>query len=256
MCEIFGANAKNPTPVNSYLQEFYSHSCRHPHGWGIALLNEEQAWIEKEPLEADKSDYAKILLDSPIKAKVVLSHIRYATIGNVEYKNCHPFTGKDCTGRRWTMIHNGTIFDFAPLNGYVKSQNGDTDSERILLYILDRVNEKIEKDGALSGEQRFWLINSIVSDMAEGNKLNLLIYDEEYMYVHTNYENSLHYFQREDQVIVTTEALEQGEWKKVPMTTLFAYKNGSLVFTGTNHGHVYEDNEENMKFLYQIFSSL
>lgn len=256
MCEIFGSNAKDPVSVNNYLREFYSHSCRHPHGWGIALLDGKQAWIEKEPLEAGKSDYLKILLDSRIESRTVLSHIRYATIGNVEHKNCHPFTGIDCTGRKWTMIHNGTIFEYAPLNRYTAVQNGDTDSERILLYLLDQVNKKIKENGALSCEERFRLVDSLVSDMAEGNKLNLIIYDEEYMYVHTNYENSLHCLQMEGQIIVTTEALEQGDWKKVPMTTLFAYKDGSLVFTGTNHGHVYEDNEENTKFLYQIFSSL
>ncbi len=46
--------------MNDYLREFYSHSNKHPHGWGVACLEKQEAMIEKkEPLQAAKSHYLK-----------------------------------------------------------------------------------------------------------------------------------------------------------------------------------------------------
>ena len=196
-------------------------------------------------------------LTFPIDSRTVLAHIRYATIGNVEYTNCHPYTVKDISGRRWTQVHNGTIFDYAPLEKFVKYQSGDTDSERILLYLVEEINQAhMLRRKTLSGEERFRLLDDILVSMSKGNKLNLLIYDGEYMYVHTNYADSLFYKEIDGGLVFATVPLDKEVWKPVPFTTLLAYRDGQLVFTGTNHGNVYVDSEENMKYLYQIFSNL
>lgn len=105
-------------------------------------MEEKEVQIEKEPVQATKSNYLKERLSVPIQVKNAFAHIRYATIGNVEYKNCHPYTKKDRNGRSWTLVHNGTIFHYQPLDRYVRLQNGDTDSERILLYLVDLVNQE------------------------------------------------------------------------------------------------------------------
>ena len=55
-----------------------------------------------------------------------------------------------------------------------------------------------QKGARLHFEERFALLDEIVSDMAKGNKLNLLLYDGEYTYVHTNYKNSLFYVEKEN----------------------------------------------------------
>lgn len=256
MCEIFGYCSRNGGIINEYLKTFYSHSNEHPHGWGLACLDGNEAMIEKEPIQATKSNYLKERLTQPIQTKNVFAHIRYATIGNVEYRNCHPYTKKDNRGRRWTEIHNGTIFDYAPLYKYVKLQEGDTDSERILLYLVDKINQAEKENKNLNGRERFTIIDCIISNMAKGNKLNMIIDDGEYMYVHTNYKDSLYYLEKEKQIFFSTQPLSGEDWKPVPFTRLLAYKNGELVFEGTNHGNEYIDNEENMKLIFQIFSEL
>ena len=155
------------------------------------------------------------------------------------------------------MIHNGTIFDYPPLSRFLKQQKGDTDSERILLYIIEQVNKRQKAAyRPLEPHERFSLVDSIVSEMSRGNKLNLLIYDGEYMYAHTNYADSLHYLQTENGIIFSTLPLSHDEWQKLPFTTLLAYKDGKAVFKGTNHKNEYKDNEESIKLLYQIFSNL
>jgi glutamine amidotransferase len=126
-----------------------------------------------------------------------------------------------------------------------------------LLYLVDQVNARARELGrALEPEERFRLLDEIVSDMAKGNKLNLLLYDGEYTYVHTNYKDSLHYLKKEDGMLFSTQPLSEEEWKPVEFTTLLVVYNGKLVFSGNNHGNEYVDNEENMKFLYQAFSGL
>lgn len=257
MCELFGINSKEDYQMNSYLKEFFSHSSAHPHGWGLALMEENEAQVEKEPLQAAKSNYLKERLSIPVVAKNAFAHIRYATIGNVEYRNCHPYTMRDLTGRHWTLVHNGTIFNYQPLDGYVSIQNGETDSERILLYIVEMVNQQESRLGRpMREEERFSLLDSIIVEMSAGNKLNLMIYDGELFYVHTNYKDSLYELNKENRVLFSTVPLDTEGWNPVIFTTLLAYKHGQKVFSGTKHGNEYLDSEENMKYLYSIFSDL
>ena len=257
MCEIFGVSSLNDFTANDYLRTFYSHSDFHPHGWGLACVSRNGALVEKESIKASCSNYLRERLSQPITAKILLAHIRYATIGNVEYKNCHPFTGKDSTGRRWTLIHNGTIFDFAPLNPYVKKQKGDTDSERIFLYLLDKLNEAQTKAGTrLHFEERFELFDKIVCEMAPNNKLNLLFSDGKYLYAHTNCKGTLHYLQKNGVTLIATRPLSDANWQPLPFSQLLAFNKGRLIKAGTVHNHEYIESEEAMKLIYQIFANL
>lgn len=257
MCEILGVSFQKEACINYYLKIFYSHSNNHPHGWGLALANGNNINIEKEPVQAEKSRYLKERLSQPIITKTALAHIRYATIGNIEYKNCHPYSKADNSSRHWTLIHNGTIFDYPPLCKFLKKQTGDTDSERILLYIVEQMNDaQNATNSPLNADERFCLLDGIITDMSKENKLNLLIFDGEYMYAHTNYANSLHYLESDNGVVFSTQPLSADEWKKMPMNTLLAFKDGRPAFCGTNHANEFFDNEETLKYLYQIFSDL
>lgn len=257
MCMIFGLSARDKQLTNEYLRAFFKNSPQHPDGWGLADLNRSNAAIEKENTEAMKSHYLKERLSAPIESRLLLAHIRYATIGNVEYRNCHPFTGKDQLGRRWTQVHNGTIFDYPALSKYVTLQQGDTDSERIFLYLLDRLNAaQAEKGGKLSFDERFELIDGIVGEMAKGNKLNLLLCDGRNLYAHTNCRDTLYYLEKDNAVWIATVPLSGENWKPIPFTTLLAFRDGRLIRTGTNHGNEYIENPEQVKLLYQIFSGL
>lgn len=257
MCMLFGLSARDEIRTNEYLKAFYSHSPEHPNGWGLAVISREGAATEKESIEARKSHYLKERLSAPIVAKLMLAHIRYATIGNVEYKNCHPFSGKDNLGRCWTQIHNGTIFDYPPLSKYFYIQNGDTDSERIFLYLLDKINAaQSAKGGRLSFEERFALLDGSISDMAKGNKLNMILSDGRNLYVHTNCRDTLYYLEKDGALIFSTTALSKEGWQPVPFTTLIGVRDGKLIKRGTDHGNEYIENPEHLKFLYQIFSDL
>lgn len=257
MCELFGISSVREVPVNDLLREFFSHSDKHPNGWGMATFFHRSVSIEKEPVQATRSVYLRERLRHRMEVRTLLAHIRFATIGNMEYDNSHPFLRRDSAGRDWVLIHNGTIFDYPALSPYQYRQDGSTDSERILLYLVDRLDQRQAEAGRpLEARERFGLLDTLIADLARGNKLNLMLYDGELMYVHTNYAGSLYVCEAGGTAAFCTVPLREGCWSPVPFTTLCAYQNGRRVFEGRPHGHEYIDNDKDMQYLFADFANL
>lgn len=246
MCELFGANLLIETSLNGMLAEFFSHSVMHPHGWGLATFkpNSDIPNIIKEPIRAIDSQILKQTLLQDIHEHVVLGHIRYATIGKIESKNCHPYTYKDKFNRQWTLIHNGTIYADTTLLPYKSVQEGSSDSERVLLHIINKVNQH---SSPLNACDRFHVLNNVVCELSYRNKLNLIVYDGELLYVHTNMKNTLYQKEINGNMFFATVPLDSDEWLPVPMTTLLAYQNGILMYRGTNHRNEFMDSYANIQ---------
>jgi glutamine amidotransferase len=85
--------------------------------------------------------------------------------------------------------------------------------------------------------------------MALYNKLNLIVYDGEQMYVHTNYRNSLYYLKTENSVFFSTQALDSNDWKEVPLNTLISFSEGELLFKAKPHSFEYTETEEQLRFI-------
>ena len=251
MCEMFGVLSREPIRVNEYLKEFASHSVDHPHGWGLAVFYGDSVSLEKEPIPAYQSRYLKERLRHTIEVRGMMAHIRLATRGHMEYTNCHPFVKRDNSGRAWTLIHNGTIFDCPELDKYIYTQEGHTDSERILCHIIEKVDEKqTELRRPLDEWERVQLLDEIVCTISLHNKLNLIIYDSELFYVHTNYRDSLYVKKMESAVIFATVPLDDQNWEPIPFMKLQVYRDGTLVCEGTGHNNEYIYNPQDMKYIY------
>ena len=132
MCELFGVNTPGKIQLNHLLDVFFSHGDKHPHGWGMAFFYGNAVSLEKQPEASHKSNYLRQRLQYKVEADKMFAHIRLATRGNQGYENTHPFVMRDNSDRTWTLAHNGTIFDCDLLNPFTHSQQGQTDSERIL----------------------------------------------------------------------------------------------------------------------------
>ncbi len=263
MCELFAVNAASPVEVNDYLAEFFSHSTKHKDGWGISWREDRAAhsaaagaseveeedtdvFLHHEPVPAWTSEYIPRLLEEPLASSMLEAHIRLSTCGNTVRENCHPFYGTDVSGREWTLIHNGILFNELLLATYDLKEAGQTDSERALLFLLDVIDEAaVRSGGLLDFPVRFQALSGAVSQISNLNRLNLIISDGEYTYVHTNTDvDTLHFRQLADDAIVfSTQPLggeaEAGLWKPVPKNRLIAYRNGRLVRTSTPHGYVF-----------------
>ena len=257
MCELFGFSSSREEELNDYLKTFYSHCEEHPHGWGLAILDADKFNVRKEPVKARSSVMLGNILLNPIEAKNVLAHIRLATIGDLEFYNCHPFVKKDNSGRRWTLIHNGTVFDSQDLCKYSTIEEGETDSERILLAIIDHINNYEEHKGkSLNLKERFEVVSNLIGDLSHNNKLNLIVHDGEQMYIHTNLKDSLYYLEGENSILVSTKALDFKDWKEVPINTVFSFINGELLFESKPHSNEYIETEEQIRFIEKFIESL
>lgn len=240
MCELFGITSVKKIEVNDLLQEFFLHSNEHPHGWGMATFFSNYVSLEKEPIKASDSNYLKERLKCPLQVYDMIAHIRYATRGELSYPNCHPFIKRDNFGRCWTLAHNGTIFEDEKIEPYKGQQEGETDSERILFYFIDQINQKqIQKGRALKDNERFELLEELIHGLTPSNKVNLLFYDGEYMYAYTNYAHSLHRKVLENGVIISTKPLEEEGWEPLPFAKLLVYLKGNQIFQGKLVGSEY-----------------
>ena len=257
MCELFAICTKQKTPANDYLKRFFARGYEHPNGWGFATFGGGVVHIEKEPENSVTSRYLRNRLRAPIAEDVLLAHIRYATVGSLEYENCHPFTQKDSTGRNYTLIHNGTIFNGLSLNRYIHVQKGGTDSERVLCHIVAKIDEFIEREGRYPcPEERFEIVGLLVAELAEGNKLNLIFYDGEFLYVHINMPDSLYCKEVQGGFVFATVPLDNFAWKTLPLTSLLVYRNGELIYQGERSGKVFVDDPDERQFLFLDYAGL
>lgn len=265
MCELFAINAGHEVDASPYLAEFYSHSRKHKDGWGISLRKsctkpdalsqlpaseildqDSDVHLYREPVPAWTSKAMESIVAMPLSTSRLEAHIRLSTCGNTIRENCHPFYGTDISGREWTLIHNGILFNEELLATYDRKEAGQTDSERALLFLLDVVNEAAMRTGGVPDfPVRFQALSQAISQISNLNRLNLIIDDGEYTYVHTNTNvDTLHFRQLDaDAIVFSTQPLgsqeDRGLWQPVPKNRLIAYRDGRLVRTSTPHGYVF-----------------
>ena len=257
MCQLFGINSDKPYRVNEILERFFENSAVHKDGWGIAVFDLDNGFVEKESVQAIQSSRIKEMLSEDMVCKDMIAHIRKASVGSIEYVNCHPFIFKDNTGRTWTLIHNGTVFAPDLITGYFPMQTGTTDSEAIGFFLMDRINSETDRQGrSLTEAERFACLDAAICELSPDNKLNLMIYDGELLFVHTNMRDTLYELFKDGTRVITTEPLTDEEWTNVPLNTLQAYKDGERIFSGTDHGNEFFQEAHDMSLVYMAYSGL
>lgn len=143
---MFGFRSAVPSRAHRSLVEaenaLSAQSMRHPDGWGIGWILDDDAYIIKSANAAHAC--ARFQRASRrLTSHTFLVHVRRATVGTVDHVNAHPFR---CG--RWLFAHNGTIFGFEQLRGWLEAQidpalepliHGDTDSECLFFFVLSRL---------------------------------------------------------------------------------------------------------------------
>ncbi len=134
MCRLFGAAASAPVDVsfellhsdNSVLRQ----SEQHDSGWGSAYYSDGEPDIRRFPLAAHADESFDEVTGG--RARLIMVHVRRATIGGLKLENTHPFSrGPN------TYCHNGTILKAAQLEPLAdRPPAGDTDSERFFNMLM------------------------------------------------------------------------------------------------------------------------
>ncbi len=144
---MFGFRSAVPSRAHRSLVEaenaLADQSQRHPDGWGIGWFVDDDAYVIKSAHAAHASTRFQ-RASHRLTSHTFLVHVRRATVGEVDHLNAHPFRFG-----RWLFCHNGTVFGFDRLAGWLAERTdpsfaplilGDTDSEHLFYWLLTRLD--------------------------------------------------------------------------------------------------------------------
>jgi predicted glutamine amidotransferase len=134
MCRLFAAAASDPVNVsfellrsdNSVLRQ----SEEHDSGWGSVYYSDGEPDVHRFPHAAHADESFDDVTSG--RARLIMVHVRRATIGGLKLENTHPFTRGP-----YAYCHNGTILKASSLEPLAdRAPAGDTDSERFFNMLM------------------------------------------------------------------------------------------------------------------------
>ena len=189
MCQLLGMNCNTPTDIQFSFEGFAKRGGQtdeHADGWGIAFFEGASArcFIDHKP--ASDSPVAELIKNYPIRSYNVISHIRKATVGEIQLQNCHPFI-RELWGQAWVFAHNGDLKNFNPqLNGDFLPI-GETDSEQAFCLLLQTLKQTFgprQKHNRPSMEEVEKVLREQSRAISKNGTFNLLLSNGEALYAH------------------------------------------------------------------------
>ncbi len=144
MCELFALSSNRPATVTFSLHLFARHGGDegpHRDGWGIAYYENHDVRLVKEAEPASDSDWVRFIENHALRSRMVLSHIRKATQGDLAYANTQPFV-RELGGRMHVFAHNGDLGAVRTDPAFALERFhpvGETDSEWAFCALLERL---------------------------------------------------------------------------------------------------------------------
>lgn len=211
MCRLYGFISSDPRKVecelirsqNSLMAQSHrdTEGYRNPDGWGLGVYKGSVPYVVKQVEKADESDDFRWTA-SETMADRVISHIRRATVGQVNRENTHPFVHDDLM-----LAHNGHVGHFDKVRAYLLNEltaeettwiEGTTDSEHILALVHHHVNSghglPLREALITSLQQIIGWCRSVAAD--EEPALNVIV-SNGFEMVASRYHRSLHYTVRD-----------------------------------------------------------
>jgi glutamine amidotransferase len=175
MCRLFGAAASAPVDVSFELlrsdNSILRQSEEHDSGWGSAYYSDGIPDVRRFPHAAHADDTFDEVTSG--RARLIMVHVRRATIGDLKLENTHPFDRGP-----YTYCHNGTILkasELVPLAD--RPPVGDTDSERFFNLLMTGFDpDDVRGSLRRTVEQ--------VADVCRFSALNLLFCDGRQLYAY------------------------------------------------------------------------
>jgi predicted glutamine amidotransferase len=191
MCRLLGIVGVHPLPIREVSEAFFSLGqtghvkCTmkpgHLDGWGLSGFSAGRAvYFDRraEPVTETKKPFEQAVEKAArSQSPVIIGHLRKASEGNRDVRNTHPFHSRD-----WIFAHNGTVFGAqASFNLQDSQPQGETDSERMFLWIVEQVRTE---------EHRTEAIVNLLRRNREGlvySALNFLMTDGETLWAYREY---------------------------------------------------------------------
>lgn len=258
MCQLLGLCFNQYVSPSLSFRGFIKRGDYNRDGWGLAYYPDNAAQVIKEPLRANESPVANFFREYKIiKSKIIIAHVRAASKGNISYKNTHPFH-RELNGKEFVFAHNGTLFDYNILDTGRFKPLGDTDSEHVFCYLLNKI-EKQNIDIYNWEQNYFNYVYEILKEINQYGYFNCLFSDGEYLFAYhdKNNYNGLYYVERKSPFkivnlvdedfeidlskekdskqrgfIIATKPLTKNEdWEPFEKSQLIVFKDGNIVFS-------------------------
>lgn len=236
MCELYGFCGNQQVNLNKYTDIFWKHAAIHKDGFGYYLADNDELYVNPRPATFYLNDLAKKGFDSSL----ALCHIRFKTHGDVSEYNCHPFSKLDGRDIKWTLIHNGYIIDYdEDLERLSSVQIGDTDSERILLFLIEEINFFYNSLPEMSCNNQeeflnylYFSIEEVCNHLSRLGKTNLIFTDSftQNMYVYINHPKSLFYLRTGEGVHFSSTRLTEEDWESPEPYKLLVFNKGKRIY--------------------------
>jgi predicted glutamine amidotransferase len=257
MCRLFGQHAHDgfdtcePLCTAENALRFQSH--QHPHGWGIGWYAGGSPHVRRGILPAH-ADETFVDAGRAIRSRVVIAHVRDASVGPVQHENTHPFLHGG-----WLFAHNGTVARYRDdpgvraalaaeidpdLRGNIR---GDTDSERLFYLFPGRLRARGGGVAAASLEdvrRALAEVTALVLRVADAvpspkpSSLNLLVTDGRLLAA-TRRGRSLHVATDtapRHAFVIASERIGGGTWEEVPEDAFVGTEDGLRAVRGPLHG--------------------
>jgi predicted glutamine amidotransferase len=251
MCRLFGQHAPPDLDRCQALcrdhnaLRFQSH--QHPHGWGIGWYQGGRVVVRHGLLPAH-ADEAFVKAAQSARSRIVVAHVRDASVGPVAEVNTHPFVHG-----RWLFAHNGTVARYrrsARVRAAVEAEidrplraalRGETDSERCFLLFLSRLAARCRLDRAELDDVRAALgaATATLARIADPgadrpSSLNFLVSDGRLLAA-CRRGRDLHLATAlgpEHAFVVASEPIGRVAWKAVPEGSFVGTDDGARVLKG------------------------
>jgi glutamine amidotransferase len=190
MCELFAMSSRQPATVTFSLEEASRHggsSGPHKDGWGIAYLQERDAWVLKEAAPASSSSLVRFIESHSFRSTLVISHIRQATRGPVCFENTQPYR-RELAGRAHVFAHNGDLVDVQSSRdlrlGRMRPM-GTTDSEYAFCALLHSLEDLwLDSPEVPELEDRVEIISSFARVIRRLGPANFFYWDGDALFAH------------------------------------------------------------------------
>ncbi|CAN5919305.1 class II glutamine amidotransferase [soil metagenome] len=196
MCQLFALNSNVPSAVTfsfTGLSARGGHTGEHADGYGLAFHDDKVCRHFIDDGRASDSALADFLRHHPIRARMVLAHIRKATQGTVQLANCHPFV-REWRGRHWSFCHNGDLKGFDPRLTGSYLPVGDTDSERAFCWMLQELRKRFRGHRAAGWRHLAPVVAELAERIAVHGRFDFLLSDGDALFAHAS--TRLHWLQR------------------------------------------------------------
>jgi len=219
-------------------------------GHGVCEFQDVSSYIKRALPSTDEPRHYSM------QSKLILAHVRVASIGEDKLVNCHPFH-RVSDSTEYVGMAQGTLPYFHKLDTGKYRPYGSTDTERVFLHVLAQIQKQNFGDEWTA--DNFWWLAGLLQKLNAGGGFNAVMSHGRNLFCYSDMTHSGLYYAEfiapfdditlQDDcckieiagehnpavrfMAVSSNPLSTDKWIKIPEGTLAVIKDGEVIFTNS-----------------------